>query len=376
MPDSLKNIMQGELLNAVRANNLAKVNTLLRNNVDKIERLFALVQACEEGYLEIVESLIKTGVDIDRERPLVQGSALRQAAWQGHTQIVRVLLKSGADVLLSPENPKDSTALILAAQEGHFDVVKLLVEAGADVNEVIYTRNYALLAAAIEGYEDIFNYLLPLTNVELHQEALNDLPNGIKRRWRQENANPLLYEVTHNILNEDFDAAIDILQVGLDVSDFDEDGTTALFVAVLKKSVSLVQFLLEAGANPDKGLEVEGKTPLMAINTWGWKPECLIIISLLLEAGADINAIDLEEGWTALIYFIKISTYNETNKLIRRQAVKLLLQHGADVSVKDKRGRSALDFAKEKENEDLELVHLMENARKTNLMATKTIHPA
>jgi len=363
MPDSLGNIMQGELLNAVRANNLAKVNTLLRNNVDNIERLFALVEACEEGYLEIVQALIKTGVDINRERPFVQGSALRQAAWQGHTQIVRVLLESGADVLLPPENPKDSTALVLAAQEGHFDVVKLLVEAGANVNEVIYARNYALLAAAIEGYEDIFNYLLPLTNVELHQEALNEIPNGIKRRWRQENANPLLYEVTHNISNEDFDGAIDILQVGLDVSDFDEDGTTPLFMAVLKTSVSLVQFLLEAGANPDKGLEVEGKTPLMAVNTWGWKQECLIIISLLLEAGADINAIDLEEGWTALIYFIETLTYNETDKLIRRQAVKLLLQHGAEVSVKDKRGRSALDLAKEKDNEDLELVHLMENAR-------------
>ncbi|WP_449420525.1 ankyrin repeat domain-containing protein [Phormidium nigroviride] len=362
MPYSLRNLLEGELLNAVKANDPIKVNELL-TNVNDFEKLFALVEASEKGFLEIVQAVIQTGVDINQERPFLQGSALRQAAWEGHAQIVRVLLEAGADVILPPQNPKDSTALVLATQEGHFDVVKLLVEAGVNVNEVRAGGNYALLVAAREGYEDIFNYLALLTNVELHQEALNELPNGIKRRWREENANPLINEVTDNIWNDDFDAAIDILQVGLDISDFDGDGRTALFLAILKGSVSLVQFLIEAGANPDKGLEVEGKTPLMIVPMIRWTQESIIILSLLLDAGADTNARDLEEGWTVLMYFINSPTYSETEKVIRRQAVKLLLQHGVEVSAKDNLGRSALDLARDEHNEDLELVYLIENAR-------------
>jgi len=123
---SLIDVMEGKLLNAVRANDPIKVNMLLKNTTD-VEKLFALVEASEEGFLEIVQALIQTGIDINQERPFVQGSALRQAAWEGHTQIVRVLLEAGADVILPPQNPKDSTALVLATQEGHFKVLPIWV---------------------------------------------------------------------------------------------------------------------------------------------------------------------------------------------------------------------------------------------------------
>lgn len=374
MPYSFAAIIGGKLLKAVRNNELTKVEEILVTGVIDAEKEFALVEASEKGFIEIVRLLISSGVNLDRERVLARGNALRQAAWEGHDEIVRLLLKAGANVRLDPENYRDETALILAVQEGHFNVVKTLVEAGANVNEIRIGK-YALLSAALEGYEEIFNYLLPLTNVELIQEAYNELDKEIRRRWREENADELVNDLTSAIFNDDLDRAKQIINDNdnVNASDFDEHGVTPLFCAMRKDSIELARLMLEAGADPDKGIEEEGTTPLMILPGMRWKQDSLAVLSLLLNAGADVNAKDIENGRSVLMNLISFPIFTEDwifskdgdrgekQREVKYKVIRTLLEHGADINAVDNMGKSVLDFAKD--TEDLEIIELLNNSK-------------
>lgn len=357
---SLANILQSPLLKAVKENNIDRINELLIENVDENEKIFALVEASKQENLEIIKSLIDSGVDVNKEQFFLQGNALNAAVCTGNCLVVKTLIEAGANVNLLPQNSKEPTPLILATQEGNFDVVKILVEAGVDVNEVRPYGDYALLVAATSGYENIFNYLAPLTNVELHQEALSELPKGIQRRLREEQANPVINELTEAIRRNNIDDIKELLSFGIEVSDFDEYGATPLFWAVQKENIDLVSLLLAAGANPDKGLEIEGTTPLMIIPGMRWTQNTNTILSLLIDAGANVNAKDLEDGENVIIHLIEYPAYSEVEKAVRREAISILLKHGADAKVESHFGNCVLELAKT--TQDLELTKLIEYA--------------
>ena len=121
---------------------------------------------------------------------------------------------------------------------------------------------------------------------------------------------------------------------------------TALYVAVLKDREDLVQRLLDKGANPNIA-DSQGAFPLSeAAAKAGANPN---VVKRLLDAGANVNAQEANKG-TALIYAA-------SNKSIapqtRTEIVKLLLAKGADKSLKDDKGKTALDWAKESKSADV-----------------------
>ena len=62
-------------------------------------------------------------------------------------------------------------------------------------------------------------------------------------------------------------------------------------------------------------------------------------ITRLIQEGANVNATD--DGWTPLMLAVR---YNGSPEVL-----KLLIEMGADVSIKDKEGKRALDYADENE---------------------------
>ena len=66
----------------------------MRNFNKTEEAKFILLYACKYRENELVEILIKKGVNVNADND----AALRQASKNGHAEVVKILLKYGADV--------------------------------------------------------------------------------------------------------------------------------------------------------------------------------------------------------------------------------------------------------------------------------------
>ena len=157
-------------------------------------------------------------------------------------------------------------------------------------------------------------------------------------------------QIANAAMNGDREAVRALIKQGLDVSQAQGDGTTALHWAAMKGDAELAQMLLIAGANHRATTRIGAYTPLYlaargghagvvaALLAAGADPKAetsngttpLMIaaasgdtrtITALVENGSDINDMDKAKGETALMF---AAAFN------RAEAVKLLLARGAD----------------------------------------------
>ena len=112
----------------------------------------ALHIACQKGQVEITESLLAGGADIQSQDH--RGfSPLHSAAYAGQAQVVQILLQRGAS-LVSIDIDK-RTPLHRAVQEAHENVVRLLVAAGKDGLEMrdVYGLTPLHLAVRVASWD-------------------------------------------------------------------------------------------------------------------------------------------------------------------------------------------------------------------------------
>jgi ankyrin repeat protein len=143
--------------------------------------------------------------------------------------------------------------------------------------------------------------------------------------WAQ--AEPALVDAA---MNGDLKAVRTLVRQG-DVNAAQPDGMTALHWAVQRRDLPMMNVLLEAGAKHD------------LTNRTGAKPVYLAAmngdaaaITRLLDAGEDPNAVLTAEGETLLML---------TSHTGNLDAVKVLLDRGADANVQQFRGQTALMWA-------------------------------
>lgn len=124
------------------------------------------------------------------------------------------------------------------------------------------------------------------------------------------------------------------------------DKQTPIFLAVLWNDEKLVRRLLKLGADPNIP-DGDGDLPLTEV--------CLrrrvnkASVKLLVEGGAKVNVKEAN-GITPLMY---AAGNSGTFEQYRREIVDYLLEKGADPKAKDNKGRTAADFAREAGDEEL-----------------------
>jgi uncharacterized protein len=312
MLDNHMNCTWLDLKSAAQENDIDRVCFLISQNCVSLKNISsALSIAASYGHLQLTRVLIDSGANVDNY--CWGGTTLTEAVNEGHIEIVRLLLNAGANTSL-PEYGEVPPPLTIAAEKGDLELVKLLIEAGANINQVTDdSGNSAINAAASAGQVETFNYLSPLSNKDLRDEATLILPEGIRNRELEENANPLVVELTHAVMQRDIDEVIKIIDMGVDVNGINSVGSTALFFAVIENSYSIVKIILEASANPNLGNIDENETPLMAVREEN-------ICSILIDAGADVN-IKSNEGETALSMAKKRGDLAVVIKLIAANAI-------------------------------------------------------
>jgi len=152
-----------------------------------------------------------------------------------------------------------------------------------------------------------------------------------------------------------------LLQRGFDPNTVNPDGVPALMLAVREPSLKVAELL---AAHPDTKTEVRNsndESVLMLAAIKGY----LELVQKLVDNDADVN----KTGWTALHYaasgghvpviahllehsaYIDAESPNGTTPLMMAamygspEAVKHLIQAGADLTIKNQLGLTALDFA-------------------------------
>jgi ankyrin repeat protein len=161
-----------------------------------------------------------------------------------------------------------------------------------------------------------------------------------------------------------------LLQRGLDPNLIEaERGDTGLILALREGSMSVFNILLNAHGVNLEARARNGDTALMVAAYKGNKPA----VEALLTKGVEVN----QPGWTALHYaaasgnndivtmlleksaYIDAESPNKTTPIMMAArsghilTVKLLLDEGADVSLKNEQGMTALDFAKKFNHTDI-----------------------
>lgn len=117
---------------------------------------------------------------------------------------------------------------------------------------------------------------------------------------------------------------------GADINAVDEDGRTALMMALFRQQAETSVALVQAGAD----LEARDKRKKNALMFAAEQGVCDAIVAIA-KRGADLNAQD-RSGSTALMLAVLKG---------QREAVASLLAAGADDRLRDRKGRTALDIS-------------------------------
>jgi uncharacterized protein len=339
--DANATLKSGEtvLMMAARSGNLEAVKALLvhgaKHDAHERKGQTALMWAAAEGHAAVVRALIEAGADINAT--LDSGfTPFFFAVREGHIDAVRAFLEAGVDVnatvqrresgpgglpLYKPAG-KGTSPLLLAVQNGHFELAVALVDAGADPNDqrTGFTPLHTVTWVRKPDSSDVSDPAPigsgRLTSLQFVREIVK---RGANVNLRLDKGAPKVPNTSSRVGTE---------------------GATPFLLAADRSDIGLMRLLLELGADPLLP-NFNNTTPLMLaaglettepLEEAGEEPEAVEAVKMLLDRGADINAVD-NNGDTAM-HGAAYAQYP--------LVVKLLAERGADPQIWKERNKQGV----------------------------------
>jgi ankyrin repeat protein len=349
----------------------------------------ALMWAAARSNADMVRFLAANGADLDargvvrqwerkvitepRPKDMNKGgfTALLYAAREGCTDCARALIEAGADP--DRHDPERVTPLNMALLNLHYDFAAYMIEAGADVDKWdLFGRAPIYMAADTNTLPVMGNGAMVVIPSMDEHTALD-----VARLLLEAGADPnirLKRRPPYRNVPQDRGGDRILAQ-----------GATALLRAARAGDVEFVELLLEHGALVDLPSK-EGVTPLMAAAgvefgqrvTRGrnrTEEGILATIQVLLDAGADVNAQMVTERGRRFVangsQLAQGTSYRARGQQVPspnavphytalhgaaqqgyNSVVELLVENGADLTVRDASGNTAVDVAMGEYQED------------------------
>jgi ankyrin repeat protein len=337
-----------------------------------------LNECIKHNSIKIAELILRNGADPNSQFAGIP--MLLQAVYHRRPEIVKILVGARADVNAVSNG---ITSLIRAVKNGDLATVRNLLEGGADPNlagldgfpplhwalkgdskeiEKLLRRHGATVSKELVSAEKLFdaiengdlNTLRSVAMSGIYLEARDSLTTGRHTpliaaiKTKRYEATRILVESGGDVNAPNIAGATPLmlaaqagdtktvnllLQHGAAIEKKDNDGAGALAFSVLNNKPAVVRLLLKNGAPPSQK-DKTGETPLHIASLLGRLP----IVEALLVAGANVDAKD-RGGNTPLMMGIA-----------RPKVVSKLLGFGADVWIRNKQRKTALDLAREAKN--------------------------
>ncbi len=334
------------------------------------------MKASREGNLDAVKALLDHGAEVNAKENFRGQTALMWAAAEGHAAIVSMLATHGAELNVRSYDRDTSlpkmaagtpaapiargglTALLFAARQGQIDSARALLDAKADINAVDSDGNNALTLAIINTHYDLTQFLIdrgadPNVAAKNGRTALYSAVEMHDVDWsprpaHKETDKATSMDIIHALLdhkanvNAQLTAPAPIEKHAQDMGDRSmAAGTTPFKRAARSADVELMHLLIDKGADP-KLVGKDNQTALMVAAGVAWndhirgtEAEALEAVKLCVSLGLDVNAAT-DKGETAL----HGAAHRGADTI-----AKYLIDNGANVKARNKRGFTALDLA-------------------------------
>jgi len=283
----------------------------------------AMMNAVDDGDARAVGLLLDAGMSAEASPDQTQ-SPLMLAAKSGRLDLARRLRDAGANPAKFVDGASlydpGGTPLDHAARQHHSDVVRLLLERPLPGPAIAS----ALSAAADSG--DVASVKLLVPHLVDRRAAVTAAIHSL---------------VAGSGMNSRGPALATLAALGSDLDTIDANGLGLLHIAVNNDATTVLSGLLKAGANPDARAFCAHEsnpfmaTPLICAATRGTSAG-LAGVQALIAAHADVDARE-PGGATALM----LAAGNGDPDI-----TAALLKAGADATLRDAKGRTALDYVR------------------------------
>ena len=336
----------------------------------------ALVVAAHLGLDAVVQYLLGCSVNVEAKDARYGQTSLSLASQNGHKQIVALLIDHGAIIDAADDN--GWMPLAHAVKQEHEEIVKLLIHNGADPNSLDENGSSIL-------YRSVTSTNLTITKFLLENGADIVPPKLVEEELSAMKAMDWLYSGNdYHQERDDSEARVmeDPLYTAADGGDklmaallldkganIESKGVspcpTALIAASQNNNVSMMKLLLTRGANIEARTEWNDSALTCALNHG-----CRDAVTLLLEHGAKLAGDDQYEQ-RLLQSAAHGGVISVLEKMLQRgidpnmrqgsplywaierghtEAVKLLVQYGANVEQKDESGKTPLIYASDRKD--------------------------
>ncbi|KAM3068596.1 hypothetical protein ACMFMG_011125 [Clarireedia jacksonii] len=332
---------------AARAGDLIAFDMLLKhganaNIADNTGKTPILLVPSTEDGLVIIRRLVQAGADVNHADN--EGfTLLLEHVRLSNTETVKVLLAEGADPLLRTKDGR--TAMQMASRYCMSEMMRVLLEAGADPQACNCSGQEPILLASQCHMEraEAFSILLKAgANLNVSNETGETPLNLVCKRYSTTLSNTHDYSDQLLVVNALIKYGADVNATYTDVRVATEQNVTPIGLAARHAPSSikegLIRALLEAGAHPD-GLDDYGVPAVVAacedairVDSTYQGPDS---VRILLDAGADIN-FKSKRGRTLIHYAADNLNFRSTKTLLLREI---------DVNAKDASGVTALHLA-------------------------------
>jgi ankyrin repeat protein len=369
------------LSEAVRIGGAPVIEKLLKAGADPNTFVTAqgetvLMKASRDGNVDAVKVLVDHGAEVNTKENFRGQTALMWASAEGHADIVNLLAAHGADLNVrsydrdttmpkmeagTPSAPiarGGLTALLFAARQGEIETARALLDAKADINAVDSDGNNALVLAILNNHFDLTQLLIdrgadPNIAAKNGRTALYSAVEMHDMDWsprpaRKETDTKTSMDIIHALLdhksnvNAQLTAPAPIQKHAQDMGDKTmAAGATPFTRAARSADIELMHLLLDKGADP-KLVGKDNQTALLVAagvsyndHIRGTEAEALEAVKLCVSLGLDVNAAT-DKGETPL----HGAAHRGADSI-----TKYLVEKGANVNARNKRGFTALDLA-------------------------------